>query len=114
MRASAATRAAGRMPRWNERAAEMFGWPRDEAVGPNMAELIIPERYREAHASGLRRFLATGEEGYLRRRIELPGLHRSRGEFPLELRISPVALSDDTAFVGCLRDVSARQALQRE
>src|SRR5258708_4491739 len=107
-------RADGRIAEWNERSAEMFGWSRDEAVGRKMAELIIPERYREAHASGLRRFLATGEEGYLRRRIELPGLHRSRGEFPVELRISPVALGDDTAFVGCLRDVSARQALQRE
>jgi len=70
--------ADGRIAEWNERSAEMFGWSRDEAVGRNMAELIIPERYREAHASGLRRFLATGEEGYLRRRIELAGLHRSR------------------------------------
>src|SRR5947208_2409143 len=107
-------RADGRIAEWNERSAEMFGWSRDEAVGRNMAELIIPERYREAHARGLRRFLETGEEGYLRQRIELPGLHRSRGEFPVELRISPVALDGGTAFVGCLRDVSTRQALQQE
>ena len=104
----------GRIVEWNEHSAEMFGWSRDEAVGREMAELIIPERHREAHARGLRRFLDTGEEGYLRRRIELPGLHRSRGEFPVELRISPVPLDGGTAFVGCLRDVSARQMLQQE
>jgi PAS domain S-box-containing protein len=106
--------ADGRIAEWNERSAEMFGWSREEAVGRDMAELIIPERYREAHARGLRRFLETGEERYLGRRIELPGLHRSRGEFPVELRISRVEFGQDTAFVGCLRDVSARRALQRE
>jgi PAS domain S-box-containing protein len=106
--------AEGRITEWNERSAEMFGWSRNEAVGRNMAELIIPERYREAHANGLRHFLETGEEGYLRRRVELPGLHRSGGQFPVEVRISPVELAHGTAFVGCLRDVSARQALQRE
>jgi PAS domain S-box-containing protein len=106
--------ADGRIAEWNERSAEMFGRSREEAVGRNMAELIIPERYREAHARGLRRFLETGEERYLGRRIELRGLHRSRGEFPVELRISPVKFGQGTAFVGCLRDVSARQALQQE
>ena len=106
--------ADGRIVEWNERSAEMFGWSREEAVGRNMAELIIPERYREAHARGLRRFHETGEECYLGRRVELPGLHRSRGEFPVELRISPVEFSQGTAFVGCLRDVSARRALQQE
>jgi PAS domain-containing protein len=33
---------------WNDRAAGVFGWSRDEAVGRAMADLIIPERYREA------------------------------------------------------------------
>jgi PAS domain S-box-containing protein len=106
--------ADGTIAEWNERSAEMFGWSRDEAVGRNMAELIIPERHRDAHTRGLQRFFETGEEGYLRRRVELPGLHRSLGEFPVELRISPVALDGGTAFVGCLRDVSVRQTLQQE
>src|SRR4030095_16122965 len=90
--------ADGRIAEWNERSAEMFGWSREEAVGRDMAELIIPERYREIHARGLRRFLETGEERYLGRRIELPGLHRSRGEFPVELRISRVKFGQDTVF----------------
>src|SRR5207302_703506 len=56
----------------------------------------------------------TGEEGYLRQRIELPALHRSGREFPVEVRISPIDLDGGTAFVGCLRDLSARRALQQE
>ena len=37
---------------WNDRAVSIFGWLRDEAVGRTMADLIIPERYREAHKNG--------------------------------------------------------------
>ena len=45
---------------WNDRAVGVFGWSRDEAVGRIMADLIIPERYREAHRKGLRRYLESG------------------------------------------------------
>jgi len=104
----------GKIAEWNECAADMFGWSRAEAVGRNMAELIIPQRFRAAHAEGLRHFLETGEAGYLQQRVELPALDSDGHEFPVELRISPVALDGGTAFVGCLRDLSMRAALQQE
>src|SRR4030081_3828944 len=106
--------ADGKIAEWNDYAGTMFGWRREEALGRNMAELIIPERLRAAHAEGLRHFLDTGEEGYLRQRIELPALHRSGREFPVEVRISPIDLDGGAGFVGCLRDLSARHALQQE
>ena len=106
--------ADGSIAEWNDCATEMFGWARAEAVGRNMAELVIPERLRAAHTEGLKQFLETGEAGYLRRRVELPALHRDGHEFPVELRISPAGINGDTLFVGCLRDVSMRAALQRE
>src|SRR5438105_11710272 len=106
--------ADGKIAEWNDYAGTMFGWRRDEAIGRNMAELIIPERFRAAHAEGLRHFLDTGEEGYLRQRVELPALHRSGREFPIEVRILPIDLDGGTGFVGCLRDLSARHALQQE
>ena len=42
---------------WNDRAVSIFGWSREEAVGRTLGELVIPERYREAHKKGLRRYL---------------------------------------------------------
>ena len=106
--------ADGKIAEWNDCATDMFGWARDEALGRTMAELIIPERFRAAHAEGLRHFLETGQEGYLRQRVELPAIHRGGREFPAEVRISPIDLDGATAFVGCLRDLSARRALQQE
>jgi PAS domain S-box-containing protein len=104
----------GTIVEWNERSAELFGWTRAEVVGRAMAELIIPERYRQAHFAGLKRFLETGEGKFLDRRLELSALHRSGREFPVELRISPIDLAGGTAFVGCVRDISVRRAIQKE
>jgi PAS domain S-box-containing protein len=75
---------------WNDCAVGVFGWSRDEAIGRTLAELIIPERYRDAHRNGLRRYLETGQGEVLGRRIEVSGLRKNGEEFPVELSISPL------------------------
>ena len=75
---------------WNDRAVSIFGWLRDEAVGRTMADLIIPERYREAHKNGLQRYLRTRQGDALGRRIELSGIKKNGEEFPVELSISAI------------------------
>ena len=102
----------GVVAEWNDRAADVFGRPRDEAVGRTMAELIIPERYREAHKNGLRRYLQSGKGELLGRRIELSGLRKNGEEFPVELSISPLQDDESILFVGCLRDITERNALR--
>ena len=97
---------------WNDRAAAVFGWSRDEAVGRTMADLIIPDRYREAHRTGLRRYLETGIGSVLGTRIEVAGLRKNGKEFPVELSISTVQDGKSVLFVGCLRDITERNALR--
>ena len=71
---------------WNDRAAGVFGWSRDEAVGRTMADLIIPERYREAHRHGLQRYLETGIGSVLGTRIEVRHLERTAKNFRSSFR----------------------------
>jgi len=97
---------------WNDRAVSIFGWPRDEAVGRTMADLIIPERYREAHRNGLQRYLKTRQGDALGRRIEVSGIRKNGEEFPVELSISPIQDGKRILFVGCLRDITERYALR--
>src|SRR5258706_410617 len=59
---------------WNRTAERMFGWPRAEAVGRVITDLIVPERHREAHHRGMERFLAGRAPGILNRRIEITAL----------------------------------------
>src|SRR5271169_5846230 len=71
-----------------------------------------PERYREAHKNGIRRYLQSGKGEVLGRRIELSGLRKNGEEFPVELSISPLQDDESILFVGCLRDMTERNALR--
>ena len=97
---------------WNDRAMSLFGWSPDEAVGRNMADLIIPERYREAHRKGLRRYLESGKGEVIGRRIEVSGMRKNGEEFPVELSISPIQDGESILFIGCLRDITEHNALR--
>jgi len=105
-------KADGVVADWNDRAVGVFGWSRDEAVGRIMADLIIPERYREAHRNGLRRYLESGKGKVLGKRIELSGLRKNGEEFPVELSISPIQDRENILFVGFLRDITESHALR--
>jgi PAS domain S-box-containing protein len=105
-------RSDGVVEDWNDRAVTVFGWSRDEVVGRTMADLIIPERYRDAHRTGLQRYLETGKGDALGRRIEVSGLRKNGEEFPIELSISPIGGNGSMLFVGCLRDLTERNALR--
>lgn len=103
---------------WNPRAAEVFGWSRDEAMGRTLSETIIPPQFREAHNRGLQRYLATGEGPVLNRRIEIVALHRDGHEFPVELAIAPAHSGGKLTFSGFIRDITERRrsekALERQ
>ena len=96
---------------WNDRATSIFEWSRDEAVGRTLADLIIPERYREAHRNGLQRYLESRQGEVLGKRIEVSGIRKNGEEFPVELWISPIQDGGRILFVGCLRDLTERHAL---
>jgi two-component system sensor kinase FixL len=101
---------AGLITEWNSQAAEMFGWKREEAMGQRLSEVIIPHAMREAHESGMAHFLATGEGPVLNQRIEVPGLHRSGHEFPVELSIVPIkSPSGEHLFSAFLRDITQQK-----
>jgi len=53
--------ARGVITSWNANAEAMFGWPAAAAIGRQLADTIIPSRYRDAHRRGLAHFVATGD-----------------------------------------------------
>ena len=84
---------AGHIVSWNAQAEATLGWSRDEALGRDMATLVVPPAYREAHQRGMERFLASGEAPVVNRRLELTALHRAGHELPIEITItSPMPL----------------------
>ncbi|HXH18956.1 MAG TPA: PAS domain S-box protein, partial [Chitinophagales bacterium] len=104
----------GIITRWNTEAEKTFGWKADEVVGKYLHEIIIPERYREAHTMGLARFRQTGEGRVLNKRIELPALRKDGTEAEMELTISPTKVKDEYVFIAFLRDITERKKMEAE
>ena len=100
---------AGIITDWSAQAERMFGWSRTEAIGCRMSGTIIPQRYREAHERGLKKFLQTGEGPVLNKRIELTALSRDGKEFPVELAISPSNVGGRWTFSAFIRDLTEQK-----
>jgi PAS domain S-box-containing protein len=104
----------GRILGWNHAAETMFGYRGDEALGSDMADLIVPLGLRAAHRRGLARFLETEHAVILDRRLELTGLHKNGTEFPVELTITRIGLPGPATFTGYLRDITDRKRAEDE
>jgi PAS domain S-box-containing protein len=102
----------GRITDWNAKAHAMFGWSAAEAVGQNVATLIVPEHGRAAHNAGFQRFVRSGEATLSRNVIEVTGLHRSGRQIPLELAIAGFPEQAGHAVSAFVRDVSERKRAQ--
>ena len=106
--------ADSRVVEWNGAAERTFGWPRADAVGRDVGELIIPPEYREAHRRGMAHYFATGEGPVLRQRVELEAVRADGSRFPIELAISPLPIGGEPHFTAYVRDISARKRTEAE
>jgi len=103
----------GRVVEFNPAAELTFGYPRREAIGREMAELIVPPGLRAEHRRGLARYLETGEGPLVDNRVEVTGMRADGTELPIELTITRVDVEGPPVFTGYLRDISERQREER-
>ena len=99
---------------WNARAVSIFGWSEPEALGRDLAEVIIPSEFRSLHRAGVAHFLETGEGPVLGRRIEIEGLHKSGRRFPVELSIATIQTGDSYEFSAFVQDISERKRAEED
>ena len=78
----------GRVIEFNPAAERVFGYKRDQAVGQELASLIIPPEVREQHRKGLAHYLATGEGPMLGKRLEVNALRVDGSRIFVELTFS--------------------------
>ena len=106
--------ADGYVTEFNPAAEAAFQYTRKEAVGKLLADLIVPERYREAHIAGLRRYVETGEQHVIGQRLELPAIRKDGSEFLSELTITKTDAAGAPSFTGVLRDITERKQSEAE
>ena len=101
--------ARGCITEFNPAAEQMFGHRREDVLGREIADVIIPPSLRDSHRQGLARYLATGVAKVLGRRVEMTAIRASGEEFPVELAIARIASAGPAQFTAYIGDITERK-----
>jgi PAS domain S-box-containing protein len=93
----------------NHEAEQLFGYSRGEIVGQPV-EVLMPERFREAHAAHVRAFTSAPKARTMAAGRELHGMHKSGTEIMVEIRLGPVETSDGLFTLASIIDITERKA----
>jgi PAS domain S-box-containing protein len=103
-----------RIAMYNKGAERVFGWSHDEVIG-RAIDVLIPERFVEAHRAHVRGF---GPQNVVARmsidRSTVVGLRKNGEEFPAEAAISRLDVEGEPLYTVILRDVTEPTRLRKE
>jgi PAS domain S-box-containing protein len=105
--------AAGEVIEWSRAAEELLGFRREEALGRELAGLIIPPELRARHREGLAAYLRGGPSTLIGQRTEMVALDSRGTRIPVELAVTRIADADPPIFTGSLRDIRGRSEAER-
>ncbi len=92
---------------------KIFGYTREEMLGQELV-MLMPEHLREAHRASLRRYIDTGRRRLDWDSMQLPGLHKSGKEIPLEVSFGEFSKEGKRFFTGFIRDITERKRAEEE
>ena len=108
---------SGHITEFNPAAEMAFGRRRDEVLGMELRELLVPDERGEPGSNIVDRMLSGAEPEPLGRVVEAVGVDASGREFPVELAVAQVDVPGAPSFSVFLRDVTesrrAQEAVRR-
>ena len=95
-----------RLMEFNPAAEELSGYRREDVLGREMSELLIPERDRPRFTEHIRTYLTTGNPGEFTGQMRVPVLRADGTERIVELTPVQVTVNAETMFCGFMRDLT--------
>src|SRR6266851_5500964 len=95
----------------NPATERIFGYAPEEMIGQPLT-MLMPEYLRHLHQAGITRYLETGRKHIQWSAVQLPGLHKTGNEIPLEISFAEFTRDGGRFFTGIARDISERKRLQ--
>src|SRR5690349_13773550 len=104
---------AGVILEWGPQAESLTGWTREEAIGANVVDLLVPPSQREAHRQRRQKRLSE-ESGALGVRFEAPMMHRDGREFLVEVSATAHRRGEGYVLNNFVRDISQKRLAEEQ
>ena len=98
---------------FNAAAERLFGHAEAAVVGQNVS-MLMPTPFRGEHNGYIARYLATGEKRIIGIDRVVTGQRKDGSTFPMKLEVGEVRSGERRFFTGFIRDLTERQATERQ
>jgi PAS domain S-box-containing protein len=99
---------AGNIVDWNPSTEQTFGYTEAEIKGRPLTK-FIPERFRDLYRERLAWVASGGEIRITGKTVEIAGLRKDGGEFPLEISLAQWQTAAGRFYTGTMRDITERK-----
>ncbi len=99
----------GAVAQVNSQTEKLFGYGREEMTGQPV-EMLLPGTFRRAHVNHRAEYFHEPKVRPMGAGLDLRGLRKDGGEFPVEISLSPIETEDGVQVIASVRDVSERKA----
>jgi PAS domain S-box-containing protein len=104
--------AEGKILSSNAQTSKLFGYTERELQGESIA-LLVPERARQSQRQYYAGFFLQRGGGAPETSMELCGLRKDGGEFPIEISTKPLVAEKGLLVTSAIRDITERKQVER-
>lgn len=103
----------GRIEQANKATTVMFGYPRDELIGANVA-MLMPGSDGKRHDQYLDRYNRTGRKRIIGTGREVQALRKDGSEFPADIAVGEIRSQGIVRYVGLIRDLTSQRQAEEQ
>ncbi len=96
----------------NSQTEKLFGYPRHELLGKKV-EILIPKLFGDNNEDSRTGFFNEPRSRAMGAGLELYGLRRDGGAFPVEISLSPLETEGEVLVSSAIRDITERKHIER-
>jgi len=102
----------GKIFQWSHQATQVFGYEKNEIIGKNVLDVLVPQVHREVYGEVLSKYLKNRKGPLLNKRLEGIALHKNGNEFQVEFSVIYMQYQGQHYFNTILRDITQMKTTQ--